>query len=207
MDVIIVAGGVIKNYSYIKNLIDTNKFIICADSGYDHLKNMNITPDLVIGDFDSIKSDVLDVKTVSYSKFKDYTDTELAINYAINMGACNIHLFGALGNRVDHFLGNILFLKKYLDDNIKITIYDDCSIIYPIKNDLKLNMSSDSTLSLIPLCDCFGIKTSGLYWNLNNENLPFGTTRGISNVVVGNNVSISLKKGVLLAIAFFEKMS
>lgn len=113
MNVAIVSGGNPPSEKLLKKYISEVEFIIAADKGSECLYKYNIIPDLLLGDFDSAKKEILDnmklkVKEVlEFQPEKDYTDTEIAVMEAIKRGAEKIYLFGATGTRMDHTLGNI----------------------------------------------------------------------------------------------------
>ena len=79
---VIIASGKIRDYEYISSFISEEDFIICADGGYNHAKNMNIKPDILIGDMDSVTDFMHDVEVLKYPTDKDFTDGELCIKYA-----------------------------------------------------------------------------------------------------------------------------
>ena len=94
--------------------------IICADGGANHIYKTGVKPDMIVGDLDSIDDETLlyyQEQNVLFHKFsskKDLTDTELAINFALEEGANELVLFGSTGSRLDHTLGNIMLLYKLL---------------------------------------------------------------------------------------------
>ena len=112
MRAVIICGGDIGNYERAAAHTKDNDMIICADSGYAHAKKMHITPDVVLGDFDSYKKDDVicdDIKV--YPMKKDFTDSEIAADYAIKNGADEILFLASTGGRLDHTLANIYLLK------------------------------------------------------------------------------------------------
>ncbi|MEA1974277.1 MAG: thiamine diphosphokinase, partial [Bacillota bacterium] len=107
----IFLNGIIKDYNYIKTKLRKNDFIIAVDGGINHIKELCLSPNLILGDFDSsVLSEALKYKNAEikkYKKDKDYTDGEIAINYVIDEKFFEVVIFGALGNRIDHMLSNI----------------------------------------------------------------------------------------------------
>ena len=107
MKCVIVAGGEKPQGNSLASLEQAD-LLICADSGANHVYELGYVPDLIIGDFDSIKPEILQaycakgcaIKT--YPSEKDYTDTELAIQLALQEGVTQIDLLGAIGNRLDY---------------------------------------------------------------------------------------------------------
>jgi len=125
---LIFLNGVIEDYNYIKNKIIDEDFIISVDGGIRHIKELELYPDLILGDFDSsVFSEALEYKKAEikkYNKDKDFTDGEIAINYAIKEEFSEVIIIGALGNRIDHTFSNVFMLEKLNDNNIIGTIVE-----------------------------------------------------------------------------------
>ena len=180
------------------NIFEFNEYdyIICADGGYNHAKRYGITPDIIIGDMDSVKVDITDENTVIYPKEKDFTDGELAVHLAIEKGCEEIVLLGMTGSRLDHTIANICLLKSIYENGKKGYIADKNNKIYYINRYLELNGLNGKTVSLLPMGgDLEGISNSGFYYPLNNETICFGSTRGISNVITDDKANIKLTSG------------
>ena len=198
------------NYSDIQSarrICRATDYIICADGGIKHSLSINIIPHAVIGDFDSIspkyKKNLASEKInwVKHNKEKDKTDSELALDFAVAKGYKTILLFGILGDRLDQIIGNVLSIIPYARKGIAITIIEGKQEIRIVTKPTILKGEIGDRLSLIPLIsDAQGITTFGLKYQLKNETLLFGHSRGISNVFTDQSVKISLKKGILLAV-------
>ena len=82
--------------------------VLAADGGYRHCQTAGITPDLLLGDFDSLGSQRPDnIPTHTFPVEKDDTDTMLAIRYGLEQGYQTFHLYGGTGGRMDHTLANL----------------------------------------------------------------------------------------------------
>lgn len=193
MRAVIVGNGTIEDYEYIRSLISDDDFIICADGGANHLEKMNLTADILIGDFDSIRPESKRaVKVIEYPARKDFTDGELCVDYAVKNGYDNIMLVGMIGTRLDHTINNILLLFRCKNGCL---VNEHCEI-YPVTDKIKINNKKGKTLSIIPLDgDMDGMRTVGLEYPLNDEALYFGEARGNSNVVISDEAEITAKKG------------
>ena len=171
-----------------------NPFVICADGGYDSAVKNNITPSVVLGDMDSVEKAPED--SIVYPTEKDETDSEIAIDYAIEKGFSEVILAGFTGTRLDHTLNNILLLKKLADKGVSGVIVDDNNEIYYLRDRLTLPGRVGSILSVIPVFgNLFGITTKGLKYPLDNETLYFGKSRGISNVFLDKSCEITVTSG------------
>jgi thiamine pyrophosphokinase len=182
-----------------------------VDGGIKHLLTMNLTPDLAVGDFDSLTSEEMHfienhkVRKVQLEKKKNETDLEIAIQTSIQMGYTTITLFGALGGRLDHTLENIFILTKPEWKKINFNILNGNQEIFLIRNDKIFFTEMGDIVSLIPLSTkVTGAKTEGLMYKLSDENLYRKNARGISNITISNQVSIKINSGILLCFHIFK---
>lgn len=200
MKVVIISGGNAPDQLILNKYITQDSYIICADSGFDALTSTNINPNLCVGDMDSVKSNLTGQTIQIYPKNKDKTDTEIAIDIAIEKGATDVILLGCCGNRLDHTLSNINMLKILLEHNITGKIVDTNNIIMLCDSQIQIQSVKHCYCSLIPLTECTGITTIGLKYSLKNENLSSKTSRGISNEFNSKFATITLKSGLLLVV-------
>ncbi|MCK5542558.1 MAG: thiamine diphosphokinase [Desulfobacterales bacterium] len=207
MKAVIIANGNIQNQKKFSEIITRADLIICADGGANHLKKMGILPHVIIGDFDSINLqdkfffENNNIKLIKHPVDKDATDTELAVNYAIQQNAHDITLIGAIGTRLDHTLANIFLLKKIVAQKIKCSIIDDNNEIFLVTDKITLKKTTSSFISLTPLTEkAEGVTTIGLKYPLTNAVIKFGASLGISNQFLDEKATVSLKKGILFVI-------
>lgn len=203
---IIVNGDAFK-HSLFSNIINEFDRIYCADGGANHAFKMGIIPDYIIGDLDSIEDDVLSfydekgVRIEKYKSEKDYTDTELCVQKAIEDGCNEICMIAGIGNRIDHSLGNIGLLHYMNSNGIKGYIETENSSIYLCSNEIEIDGEIGDTLSIIPFRgDAKGISLEGLKYPLNNARIDFGRPLGISNKLMENKCKVSIKEGEILVI-------
>lgn len=210
MNICIILNGKIKNYDYIKDIINKNNYdyIICADGGANHSYKMGIIPDYIIGDLDSISSKIIDFyksKDVKFEKFpskKDETDTEICIYLASKLNAKEIDFIGALGGRIDHMIANINLLYYVRSKGIFTRIISEKEDIYiAIDEEISINGDIGDTISVIPLNgDAKGVTLKQLEYPLNNYNMKFSVPLGISNVMLDKKCSIKVEQGSLIII-------
>lgn len=203
---VIIINGNLTTIPSLSKLLKKNDLLICADGAAEYTYKQNIIPNVIVGDLDSITNDVKkyyeskQVTFVTYSREKDFTDTELTINYALDYGSEELVICGLLGDRVDHILSNVFYLSK-IAQKLPCTILEGNSNLHFSYKDISLTGKVGDEVSLIPFQgDCEGIITKGLYYPLSNETLEYGSTRGISNVFLKTTCTISFKKGNLLII-------
>ncbi|RKD34370.1 thiamine diphosphokinase [Thermohalobacter berrensis] len=207
MKTLIISNGDIKDYEVLKNEASKVDFIVCADGGAKHLFKANLKPDVIVGDLDSITNEALGkyreegIKFVKFPAKKDNTDTDLAIDYALQKGANEIVLLGATGTRIDHTLANIFLLYKLLKKGVKAKIIDSHNEIYITDNKLKISKDINTFVSIIPfLGDVEGVTLKGFEYETNNIDIKFSSTLGISNKVISDKGKVKIKDGVCLVI-------
>jgi len=105
--------------------------IIGADRGYLNLKRAGISPDVVMGDFDSYSGSVNCENIVRFPVIKDDTDSAIAIKYAIERGYREIAVYGAIGGNLDHTIANIAHLANYTEKGIDISFMDGKTLFLP----------------------------------------------------------------------------
>lgn len=206
MRAVIFANGTIGNSD---SVLSEKDLIIAADGGMYHCLSLGLTPDVVIGDLDSLTADdikglqIASVEIIRYPAKKDQTDLELALKLAIDRGADEIVVFGAMGGRWDMSIANILLLAEQNLSGATIRIIDGRHEIMLLRagKEITFHGEKGDILSLIPLGrDALGITTIGLEYPLKNDVLRLGSSRGISNVLIGNSARVFLKQGLLLCV-------
>jgi thiamine pyrophosphokinase len=187
--------------------INSSDLIIAADGGTHHCKILGITPNVIIGDFDSLESkDVTiyrqaGVEIIQYPTHKDETDLELALHLTLKYKISQVFIVGALGARWDMTIANVLLAAQPVFAQLIIRLLDGSQELAVLHGDGQIDIDGKPgmSISLIPIAgDAEGITTHGLEYPLINETLYFGTTRGISNVFVQSHAKVILRKGCLL---------
>ena len=176
-------------------------FVIAADGGYDKALSLGLKPDVFIGDMDSVRSKVGEIEKIRLQVEKDFTDTEAAIEKAIELGFEEIDVIGATGTRFDHSFANACLLKKYVSENVKIRILDSHNEIFAINRECVVKGRKGETVSLLPLdSKVFGVTLKGFYYPLEDADVKLGTTLTVSNIITDDIAKIEIKEGVLLVI-------
>jgi thiamine pyrophosphokinase len=169
----------------------------------------------VIGDFDSLTPTELEdlqahgTRLIRYPSRKDFTDLELALQYACEQNADQVIVFGALGLRWDQTLANILLLANPSTSRPRIGLLDGSQEILLIRESQTIEIFGQpgDTVSLIPINgNAEGISTIGLEYPLMKETLQFGATRGVSNVLLENQATIHLEQGLLICIVIHQEV-
>ncbi len=214
MRYVIVCGGEVYEDGWIKDKIKEykNSFIIGVDSGASHLRRINVIPDLIIGDLDSIKEEDREyfeenTKIIRLNPIKDDTDTKSAIQYAIKNNASEIILLCGVGSRMDHSYGNILLLRKILKSNIPARIINEENEIFLKDKSFFIDSQKGNTISFFAFLKevkCLTLK--GFFYPLNNYNMTLEDSLGISNVVIENRAEVVFESGIILGIISRDKI-
>lgn len=213
MKATLFVNGEFEKNDRITKQINQSDLLVAVDGGLQHVMNSGLTPHIIIGDLDSIDiSDLVHFKQngVDIIKFpiqKDETDLELALDYVLNLGFEEIIILGAAGGRIDHFLVNFLFFSNPKFLNVKIKILTKNSEIFYCKSEQTIEGSSGDLVSLIPISDVVsGVKTTGLLYPLDGEDLLRWKSRGISNQMTDQTAKIEFGSGELLCVHSFSSL-
>lgn len=205
MRCLIVSGGTPPSKEIFKEEVQLSQLLIAADKGAETFYQNNIKPHYVLGDFDSINAKILeflvDSNIISFNPEKDFTDSELAVNKAIELGAKEIVLLGFTGTRVDHTIANIGLLKRCLELNIKAYIRDCYNKIMVVNKETTFTGKSGQIISFQALganVENFSIR--GAKYELEGYKLSFGDPRTISNEFCCNPITIDFNNGYVLVI-------
>ena len=178
--------------------------IIAVDSGIEHLLNLSLDPNTLIGDLDSISKKSLDevkkngVKILAFNSNKDQTDFELALNYLEETEKSKVYIIGGESGEIDHLISIFLLIpSKSFFENI-IWLYGDKRIIFRQK--IELNIKKLTKFSIIPLSDLTNLSIDGAEWNLDNKDIQFGETLTLRNNTNEEQLNIRCDKGVFALI-------
>lgn len=214
MNILIISGGRFEEQTakeYLKN--KTFDYTIAVDGGSAYAKILGITPDLLLGDFDTIKKEALEeyekkgVEIHSFPPQKDYTDTHLALITALDKKPESITILAGTGTRMDHTLANIGLLTLAVEQKIPVEMIDANNRIRMISDHVTLKKCDrrKTYISLIPYTEkVTGITLTGFQYPLNHAELTIGISRGISNELVEKQGTISIEQGRLLVIESWD---
>lgn len=204
---VIIAHGDLAVTPEVEALVRRAELIIAADGGAAPAAERGWWPHLLVGDLDSAPGSVRaaveahGAQVLEYSPHKDETDTELALRAALERGAEEIYLLGALGGRLDHTLANLLLLALPELERVRVTILAGGARIFAVRGRAEIHGRAGDLVSLLPIGgDAEGIHTTGLEYPLQGDTLRFGAPRGISNVLTGPLATIRVEHGLLLAV-------
>ena len=200
--VIFCAGG----FEKLARPIQKDDYILAADGGLAHLQKLGLTPDGIIGDFDSLgyvpqNSQVFPVE-------KDDTDSMLAVRKGLELGYKEFILYGALdGPRLDHTIANLQTLLFLESQGAKGTLVGLKYLITTVKNGvLRLPPAESGIVSVFCLGEkARGVTIRGLKYGLENGQLDSSFPLGVSNHFVGKESSVAVEEGTLIVMYDVEK--
>lgn len=203
---LIGAGEIFDNDFKIISNRKEDDYLIACDGGLVHLFNHGITPDMIVGDFDScdykIREHFKNINTIELPVEKDYTDMHTAILHGLNLGFSNFNLFGATGGRIDHTIANIQILSSLSSNNSNGVLYGKDFIMHTISNSsISFDDIHKGTFSVFSLSDTsYGVSESGAKYSIENITLTNTFPLGVSNEFIGKKCTISVENGTLLII-------
>lgn len=205
---IVVTGGTVS-----KNLLETvfSKYeytkVIACDKGLEACHDCHVKPDLVIGDFDSANAEIVKLyrgttEWMELDTHKDYTDTHVAVQYLLNARPEEVIFVGATGTRLDHTLANIGLLKPLTEAGIRAVLLDANNRVRMIKDTCPMKRTEEyKYVSLIPYTnEVTGVTLSGFLYPAEQLTLTAGESIGVSNQLIKQEGTITIKSGLLLVI-------
>jgi thiamine pyrophosphokinase len=200
---VIVGSAPVRNVEELKALIRQDDFILCADGGLTTAIQMQLRPDLVIGDFDSFSARVPeDVETIVLPVNKDDTDMMYSIKEALRRGFSDFLLMGGIGGRLDHTVANLCALQYLAQQNALGVLADgqnEARIV--LKGKYAITYRKDSILSVFPFGAPFcTVSYEGLEYPLTNAKLYSDNPMGTSNRVLGDCAVVEVHSGPAMII-------
>ncbi len=218
--VIIITGGYL-NIEFARKYIKTLSYdkVFAVDKGLEYADQLEIVPDYLIGDFDTVDRDTLlkyeskiangeiHSKCERYPVAKDATDTEIALWKAMEQGVEKITILACTGNRMDHVLSTIHLLLQTVNKPVDVFLVDEKNRIRIMDEQTKFickiekNKQYGEYVSLIPLtAQVTGVTAKGVLYPLENATIYQSQSLTVSNQIVDEEMQLSIKRGILLVI-------
>ncbi len=205
----IVAGGRITLGDRVRTILRESAIIIAADRGLNTCLDLNITPTVCIGDFDSASDDAVRTAlergwpVIEHPPEKAATDAELAVDEAIARGATRIRILGGLTgpDRLDHGAANLMLLARPDLGGIDIRLVDEYREAFVIGKGESAYVAGQQGdyVTVLPLSETGAtVTTWGLKYDLLGISLAYGSTRGVSNELAWREANIIVEEGRVL---------
>lgn len=195
----LIGNGELGNPNWAKPFLSKCDSLIAVDGGLRHCDQLGLSPDLVVGDFDSVDRELLlkysNLPTLSYPTDKDESDLELALAEGMKRTEGEIALVAVTGGRLDHTLSNLQLLARTPG---RIKLYTDQETIWAVTGRVQIQCKPQQTLSLLPIYGpALGVTSRGLKWELKSQTLNEWQI-SLSNIALGESFSLSIEQGSLL---------
>lgn len=199
---VIVGGADIGRYDRVRSRLREDDFYICCDSGLRHRAGLGITPDLIVGDFDSHENPHLGTETIVLPREKDDTDTVFAVREAIRRGFQDFLLTGVVGGRLDHTLGNVSLLLMLDAQGKRAAALDDYAEMEIVSRRPARIEDRYPYFSLLNISGLArGITIRNAKFPLDNAEITCEYQYGISNEVLPRmTAEVTVEEGRLLLI-------
>ncbi|MDI7246370.1 MAG: thiamine diphosphokinase [Bacillota bacterium] len=206
---LIIAGGQLADESWAGDTVRDGGWdmVICVDGGSSHAARLGLRPDVIIGDLDSAQEEAVarfrdeGVRFATHPVEKDNTDLDLAVEYVVARGIRDITAIGAIGDRLDHTLANVLLTIKAASLGATLLLTDGTSTVRLIQGEATIAGGRGDWVSLLPVGgDARGVHTEGLKYELRGGELRIGETLGVSNELTGSLGRVRVKEGLVVVI-------
>jgi len=200
---VILGAGEIVGCARVAGLISPGAFVVCADGGLIHCQTLNLRPNLLVGDFDSLGTPPPeDIPHIALSPDKNYTDSYYAAEQAARRGYSRMLLAGMLGGRLDHTLANIQLLANLARKGADAMLTDGETDGFALAGSGKLLLPNRAGcyFSLFALEACGGLTIAGGKYPLTDYLLQPDDPRAVSNEFAGKDVVITQESGLLVAL-------
>lgn len=174
-------------------------YLIAADAGYSEVLAQGLTPDLAVGDFDSLGSVPEGVEVVQHPVMKDDTDMMLAIKLGFERGFARFFIYGALGGRLDHTLANIQALIYIANRGGQGWIIGDACLTAIHDGEARFKAAANGVISVFCLGEpAKGVTLEGLLYPLSDYTMVSDVALGVSNEFTGQSARVAVSDGTLV---------
>lgn len=198
---VIFGAGPIRDDQACRSFLREDDFILCADGGYVHARRMGLRPNLLIGDFDSMRIPRdAGCEIDSYPPEKDDTDMLLALKCGLERGFRDFLILGGLGGRLDHTVANFTVLAYALAHSARAVLRDEKNAALLLRDAaLRIPACPGFKMSVFPYGGgAQGVTLRGVKYPLEAYTMGPYCTLGVSNEILPGGGEVSVKSGTLL---------
>lgn len=205
LKVLIVAGGLLSSTVIIHHKLemfkyDDYEYIIAVDSGYNNCEKLELKPDFLIGDLDSITTlDEHECEVIKLKPNKNHADLKYAVDHAVQMGAKSIVFLCATGRRMDHFLNNIDIMNYVYEKNIKCVLIDEFNVVTPLIGKKRFKNLS-RYVSVLPITKEVVCTATYMKYPMEHYTIKQGDIVSISNEATFSRYTMDIEEGFALII-------
>lgn len=195
-DCVVVANGSFPQTARPLKLLKNAPVIIACDGAVQSLHERGLIPTAIVGDLDSIPSEMLKLYAhlIHVVEDQEINDLTKAVRFAHSSGYQKILILGATGLREDHTLGNISLLTDYATSFDQIEMISDYGIFTPVSGTTTLESYPGQQVSIFSVYPEGTITTEGLKWPICNRRLT-AWWQGTLNEATGETFTITLSSG------------
>jgi len=206
---IVFAGGDPGSFSYLRTVDYADAFLVAVDRGLTVMTELGLTPDLFVGDGDSVVPELLAgldrdrTRVVMLPAHKDVSDLEAAFDLLVTMGRQgSVLVLAGLGGRLDHCLFNLQLAARHVADFEDITLEDDRCLVRVLTSSNALQLLAGTTVSFVPVTWEVELSLTGFEYPLSHAVVQRGSTRTLSNVACGLVQQVIVERGIVVMIAW-----
>jgi len=206
---IVFAGGDPGSFSYLRTVDYADTFLVAVDRGLAVMAELGLTPDLFVGDGDSVVPELLAgldrdrTRVIILPAHKDVSDLEAAFDLLVTLGRQgSVLVLAGLGGRLDHCLFNLQLATRHLADFEDITFEDDQCLVRPLMGSNALRLLPRMTVSFVPVTREVELSLTGFEYPLSRAVVQQGSTRTLSNVTCGLVQQVIVERGTVVMIAW-----
>jgi thiamine pyrophosphokinase len=208
-DCVIFAGARIINKDSALKYLNRGAFYICADSGLLNAKELGVSPDMLVGDFDSARiPPEFTGEVMEYPPMKNETDLHLAASIAIDRGFNNVVILGAFGGRPDHTLASLCVLEYLCGAGVNAKIVTDNGELLLLRENINYKFKKDppfNYFSLIPVSEVlYEVTLKGFKYPLTDKTVSRSETLCVSNEITSDEGFVYIGKGSALAVLSYD---
>lgn len=183
------------------------KTLICADGGANTAFEYELIPDFIVGDFDSVKKEVLDFyygkSTIKQFYGQDDTDVEKCLRFAIDKGYRKAIITGGTGDRLDHSFSNLAVCLRFSDE-IEVNLIHKKSLLFVHHGKVKIKTTPGEPISIYGFDKNTLLKSKGLKYDLHNTAFPFGIRESSSNEAADSEIELEISEGKIILIRNYK---
>lgn len=168
-DAVILANGEYPMHELPLRILSESAFVVCCDGAANEYIARGHTPDIIIGDGDSLSPDnkIRFAPIILQIADQETNDQTKAVQYLQSKGYKKIAIVGATGKREDHTLGNISLLIDYMKSGIEVRTFTDYGVFIPVKDSQTFASHAGQQVSILNF-GAKGLKGEGLVYPLSD---------------------------------------